>query len=90
MGSHDDHSAGERAALRGRGVGIAEFPETLEAAEAARAGGDTIVMGAPNLMRGGSHNGNVSALDVVAMGLCDALASDYHYPSPRRAALRLA
>ena len=90
MGSHDDHSAGERAAWRARGVGIAEFPETLEAAESARAGGDAIVMGAPNLMRGGSHKGNVSALDVVAMGLCDALASDYHYPSPRRAALRLA
>ena len=90
MGSHDDHSAGDRTAWRGRGVGIAEFPETLEAAESARAGGDAIVMGAPNLMRGGSHKGNVSALDVVAMGLCDALASDYHYPSPRRAALRLA
>jgi len=90
MGSHDDHSAGDRAAWRGRGVRIAEFPETLEAAESARTGGDAIVMGAPNLMRGGSHKGNVSALDVVAMGLCDALASDYHYPSPRRAALRLA
>ncbi|MEY8840733.1 amidohydrolase family protein, partial [Cribrihabitans sp. XS_ASV171] len=62
----------------------------LEAAEAARAGGDVIVMGAPNLVRGGSHKGNVSALDLVAMGLCDALASDYHYPSPRRAALMLA
>lgn len=90
MGSHDDHGAEDRAAWRARGVAIAEFPETLEAAEAARAGGDAIVMGAPNLMRGGSHKGNVSALDLVAMGLCDALASDYHYPSLRRAALRLA
>ena len=41
------------------------------------------------MVRGGSHKGNVSALDLVAMGLCDALASDYHYPSPRRAALML-
>ena len=47
-------------------------------------------MGAPNVVRGGSHNGNLSALDVVMMGQCDALASDYHYPSPRRAALMLA
>lgn len=90
MGSHDDHGAGDRADWRARGVRISEFPETLEAAEAAREGGDTIIMGAPNLVRGGSHKGNVSALDLVAMGLCDALASDYHYPSPRRAALMLA
>ena len=90
LGSHDDHTAEDRAAWRARGATIAEFPETLEAAEAARDGGDAIVMGAPNLVRGGSHKGNVSALDLVAMGLCDALASDYHYPSPRRAALMLA
>ncbi|MDK3017452.1 alpha-D-ribose 1-methylphosphonate 5-triphosphate diphosphatase [Pseudodonghicola flavimaris] len=90
MGSHDDRDPQTRAAWRARGVGIAEFPETREAAEAARAAGDAIVMGAPNVMRGGSHNGNVSALDLVASGLCDALASDYHYPSPRRAALSLA
>ncbi len=90
MGSHDDRRVADRAVWRGRGVRIAEFPETLEAAEAARAGGDSVVLGAPNLVRGGSHKGNVSALDLVAMGLCDALASDYHYPSPRRAALMLA
>ncbi|TDK41282.1 alpha-D-ribose 1-methylphosphonate 5-triphosphate diphosphatase [Antarcticimicrobium luteum] len=90
MGSHDDHTAEARAAWRARGAGIAEFPETLEAAAAARDGGDAIVLGAPNVVRGGSHKGNVSALDLVTMGLCDALASDYHYPSPRRAALMLA
>lgn len=90
MGSHDDRDAQARADWRARGVRISEFPETLEAAEAARAAGDAIIMGAPNLVRGGSHKGNVSALDLVAMGLCDALASDYHYPSPRRAALMLA
>ena len=90
MGSHDDRTEADRATWRARGVRVAEFPETLEAAEAARAGGDAIVLGAPNVVRGGSHNGNVSALDLIAMGLCDALASDYHYPSPRRAALFLA
>ena len=90
MASHDDATAETRADWRARGVRIAEFPETREAAEAARQGGDGIILGAPNLVRGGSHKGNVSALDLVAMGLCDALASDYHYPSPRRAALMLA
>ena len=90
MGSHDDATAEDRTAWRTRGVTIAEFPETLDAAEAARAGGDFIVLGSPNLVRGGSHIGNVSVIDLVTMGLCDALASDYHYPSPRRAALMLA
>lgn len=90
LGSHDDPDPETRAEWRARGVRIAEFPETVKAAEEARAGGDRIVLGAPNLVRGGSHNGNASALDLVAMGLCDALASDYHYPSARRAALMLA
>lgn len=89
LGSHDDRSEAERAAWRARGVRISEFPETLEAAEAARAGGDAIVMGAPNVVRGSSHNGNLSAIEAVAMGLCDVLASDYHYPSLRRAAFLL-
>lgn len=90
MGSHDDHTAAQRATWRDRGVYITEFPETLAAAEAARAAGDGIILGSPNVVRGGSHKGNASAVDLVAMGLCDALASDYHYPSPRRAALMLA
>lgn len=90
MGSHDDSTAKTRAEWRARGAQIAEFPETLEAAEAARAAGDHIILGSPNVVRGGSHKGNVSALDLITMGLCDALASDYHYPSPRRAALLLA
>ncbi|MDE4097657.1 alpha-D-ribose 1-methylphosphonate 5-triphosphate diphosphatase [Phaeobacter gallaeciensis] len=90
LGSHDDQNAAMRAEWRGRGVRISEFPETLEAAEAARAGGDHIILGSPNVVRGGSHKGNVSAVELIAMGLCDAIASDYHYPSPRRAALMLA
>ena len=90
MGSHDDRSAAERSAWRRRGVHVCEFPETREAAEAARAGGDAVILGAPNVVRGGSHNGNVSALELVEMGLCDALASDYHYPSLKRAAFLLA
>jgi alpha-D-ribose 1-methylphosphonate 5-triphosphate diphosphatase len=89
LGSHDDRTAEQRAMWRAHDVRIVEFPETLEAAEAAKAGGDGLVMGAPNVMRGGSHNGNVSAVELIALGQCDALASDYHYPSLRRAALFL-
>jgi alpha-D-ribose 1-methylphosphonate 5-triphosphate diphosphatase len=90
MGSHDDQTSEQRAEWRARGAVISEFPETLEAAGAAKSGGDWIALGAPNLVRGGSHKGNASALELVTMGHCDALASDYHYPSPRRAALMLA
>ncbi|WP_299724060.1 alpha-D-ribose 1-methylphosphonate 5-triphosphate diphosphatase [uncultured Tateyamaria sp.] len=90
LGSHDDATAHGRAAWMERGADIAEFPETQVAAEAAQDAGSHVVLGAPNVVRGGSHKGNVSALDLVAMGFCDALASDYHYPSPRRAALMLA
>ncbi|MEL7092435.1 MAG: alpha-D-ribose 1-methylphosphonate 5-triphosphate diphosphatase [Pseudomonadota bacterium] len=90
IGSHDDATAAGRSAWHARGAHVAEFPETVEAAQAARDAGDTIVLGAPNVVRGGSHKGNASAIDLIAMGLCDAIASDYHYPSPRRAALMLA
>ena len=89
MGSHDDDTADIRSQWRARGAEICEFPETLEAAEAAKAAGDLVVMGSPNLVRGGSHKGNVSAVDIVTMGYCDAIASDYHYPSLRRAVLFL-
>ncbi|MEQ6201676.1 alpha-D-ribose 1-methylphosphonate 5-triphosphate diphosphatase [Sulfitobacter sp. HNIBRBA2951] len=89
MGSHDDTTASQRAEWAARGVSVAEFPETLEAAEAAANAGNAVVMGAPNVVRGGSHNLNLSAIDLIAMGYCDALASDYHYPSARRAALML-
>ncbi|SFK97179.1 alpha-D-ribose 1-methylphosphonate 5-triphosphate diphosphatase [Shimia haliotis] len=90
LGSHDDNTVEQRARWRGCGALISEFPETREAAEAARAGGDAIVLGAPNVVRGNSHKGNVSAGDLVADGLCDALASDYHYPAMKQAVLRLA
>ncbi len=90
LGSHDDHTQADRQTWNARGVHVAEFPETQAAAEAAKAAGDAVVLGAPNVVRGASHKGNVSAFDLIAMGLCDALASDYHYPSPRRAALMLA
>lgn len=85
LGSHDDQTALQRCRFHEMGVEISEFPETVEAIEAAEELGDATVMGAPNLVRGGSHNGNLSALERVAMGQVGALASDYHYPSMRRA-----
>jgi alpha-D-ribose 1-methylphosphonate 5-triphosphate diphosphatase len=90
LGSHDDNIAEGRAAWRARGVRLSEFPETRVAAAEARDGGDGIILGAPNVMRGGSHSGNVSAQELVEAGLCDALASDYYYPAPRLAAMILA
>ncbi|WP_238365801.1 alpha-D-ribose 1-methylphosphonate 5-triphosphate diphosphatase [Mesobacterium pallidum] len=89
LGSHDDDTAAMRADWAARGCAISEFPETMEAAQAARDGEAMTIMGAPNVMRGASHAGKVSAREVIAAGLCDALASDYHYPAPLRAVMVL-
>ncbi|MGR3493520.1 MAG: alpha-D-ribose 1-methylphosphonate 5-triphosphate diphosphatase [Shimia sp.] len=85
MGSHDDLTAEGRAAFRALGADIAEFPERFEAVEAAHAAGDPVIMGAPNIVRGGSHGRGIPAQQVVDAGQCDALVSDYHYPSLKRA-----
>lgn len=77
LASHDDATAGQVAASRDHGVRMAEFPTTLEAAEACRAAGIAVIMGAPNLIRGGSHSGNVAARDLAEAGLLDILSSDY-------------
>jgi len=89
LGSHDDTTAEGRTAMRARGVDIAEFPETEIATRAAHAGGDAVILGAPNVVRGGSHAGKQSAEAAIRDGLCDVLVSDYHYPSLRQAALQL-
>ncbi|WP_243613952.1 alpha-D-ribose 1-methylphosphonate 5-triphosphate diphosphatase [Shimia aestuarii] len=89
LGSHDDNSAEQRAEWRVRGARLSEFPETREAAAAAKAAGDAVVLGAPNVVRGNSHKGNVSATDLLREGLGDAIASDYHYPAMRQAVSRL-
>lgn len=74
---HDPDSAAAIDALVERGGRIAEFPTTLEAAQRARATGLLIVAGAPNVLRGGSHSGNIAAVELISAGLVDALASDY-------------
>jgi alpha-D-ribose 1-methylphosphonate 5-triphosphate diphosphatase len=90
MLSHDDESPTMRRAFRAQGIGIAEFPINEETAREAAAGGDAIVFGAPNVVRGGSHTGWTKASDMIAKGLCSVLASDYYYPAPLLAAFRLA
>jgi alpha-D-ribose 1-methylphosphonate 5-triphosphate diphosphatase len=90
MLSHDDESPAMRRAFRAQGIGIAEFPINEKTAREAAAGGDAIVFGAPNVVRGGSHTGWTKASDMIAKGLCSVLASDYYYPAPLLAAFRLA
>ncbi|UFZ04239.1 alpha-D-ribose 1-methylphosphonate 5-triphosphate diphosphatase [Bradyrhizobium ontarionense] len=89
MLSHDDDSPAMRKAFRSQGVTIAEFPVNEETAREAAEGGDAIVFGAPNVVRGGSHTGWTKASDMIAKGLCSVLASDYYYPAPLLAAYRL-
>jgi alpha-D-ribose 1-methylphosphonate 5-triphosphate diphosphatase len=89
MLSHDDDSPAMRKAFRAQGVAIAEFPINEETAREAAEGGDFIVFGAPNVVRGGSHTGWTRAADMIAKGLCSVLASDYYYPAPLLAAFRL-
>ncbi|MEH7829388.1 alpha-D-ribose 1-methylphosphonate 5-triphosphate diphosphatase [Gemmobacter denitrificans] len=89
LGSHDDDSAETRAFYRDIGAPISEFPTTLDAARAARAAGDPVLMGAPNVVRGGSQSGNIAAEALIAEGLVDALMSDYYYPALAQAAFAL-
>lgn len=89
MLSHDDSQVGTRDFYRAHGARISEFPMNLAVARAARAAGDTIVFGAPNAARGGSHLGSPGAAEMVAAGLCDVLASDYYYPAMLAAVARL-
>lgn len=80
-GSHDDADAETREFYRVLGARIAEFPVSRRAAAAARAAGDPVLLGAPNVVRGGSQAGNIAAEALIREGLCDALVSDYHLPA---------
>jgi len=88
--AHDEASPDERLHFRALGAASSEFPLTLETAAEARRHGEHVILGAPNVVRGGSHNGALDATDAVRSGLCTCLASDYHYPSPLHAAFKLA
>ncbi|MEO1551546.1 MAG: alpha-D-ribose 1-methylphosphonate 5-triphosphate diphosphatase [Pseudomonadota bacterium] len=89
LASHDDTTAQQVAHSTGHGVSLAEFPTTHEAAQACRDAGLAVMMGAPNLLRGGSHSGNVAASDLAASGLLDILSSDYAPSSLLCAAIKL-
>ncbi|MDX1820131.1 MAG: alpha-D-ribose 1-methylphosphonate 5-triphosphate diphosphatase [Paracoccaceae bacterium] len=89
LASHDDTTADQVAVSAGHGIRLAEFPTTPEAAAACRAHGIAIMMGAPNLIRGGSHSGNVAAAELAGMDLLDIVSSDYVPASLLTSALRL-
>lgn len=80
VASHDDDSLERVDAVRALGATVSEFPITLEVARHARAVGMHTVAGAPNVVLGGSHSGNLSAAEAVATGVVDVLCSDY-YPA---------
>lgn len=80
VASHDDDTLDKVELVRSYGAGISEFPITLEVARAARAAGMMTVAGAPNILLGGSHTGNLSAADAILEGAVDVLCSDY-YPA---------
>ena len=77
LASHDDTTEGQVSASHAHGARIAEFPTTVEAAAACNAMGIAVMMGAPNLIRGGSHSGNVAAKALAEAGLLDIVSSDY-------------
>ncbi len=90
LASHDDTTADQVAASHAHGVAVAEFPTTVEAAQACREVGIANIMGAPNLVRGGSHSGNVAAQELAQAGLLDILSSDYVPAALLQAAVQLA
>ena len=77
LASHDDTLVEHVEQAAAEGIVLAEFPTTRVAAEQAKKRGISTIMGAPNLVRGGSHSGNVSALELAQAGLLDILSSDY-------------
>lgn len=89
LASHDDTTVDHVQQALDEGVHISEFPTTVAAADCARANGLSIVMGAPNVVRGGSHSGNVSAAELARRDRLDTLSSDYVPSSLLMAALQL-
>jgi len=90
LASHDDTTADHVGTSAGNGVGFAEFPTTVEAAAACRIHDIAVMMGAPNLIRGGSHSGNVAAEDLARADLLDIVSSDYVPSALLLSAFRLA
>lgn len=89
MLSHDDATLEDRAQYRALGATICEFPMSEEVAVAARAAGEHVVMGAPNVVRGGSHLGWAAAAPLAERGIVTVLASDYVWPAMLEAAFAM-
>ena len=89
LACHDDTVPEHVAEAIEDKVAIAEFPTTAEVADALHAAGIKVLMGAPNLVRGGSHSGNVATADLAAAGVLDIMSSDYVPSALLMAALRL-
>ncbi|GGX43218.1 alpha-D-ribose 1-methylphosphonate 5-triphosphate diphosphatase [Tateyamaria omphalii] len=88
-GSHDDNDAATRERYSMIGAKVCEFPTSMRAAVVARTWGDPILMGAPNVVRGGSQSNNIAAATLIQENACDALVSDYYYPALAQAAFAL-
>lgn len=81
IASHDDETEADVTKSRERGVAIAEFPAAIPLARQSRDYGAAVLMGAPNLVRGGSHVGYMGVAEAAQAQVLDCLCSDYHYPS---------
>lgn len=90
MASHDDAEVSTRARFRALGAGICEFPMAEAVGVEASAAGEAVVMGCPNVVRGGSHLGWAGAEGLAERRVCNVLCSDYYYPAMAAAGLRLA
>ncbi|MBA2518760.1 MAG: alpha-D-ribose 1-methylphosphonate 5-triphosphate diphosphatase [Chloroflexia bacterium] len=90
ISTHDDDTVAKVDQQLAIGATICEFPITIEAARYARHHGMTIVIGAPNVVRGGSQSGNLAAAELIRLGLADAICADYHAPCLLPAAFALA
>ena len=90
LASHDDRTIDEIYENARDGIAISEFPVTMAAAKAAKDAGMQVISGAPNLVRGGSHSGNIAAADLLRAGWVDVFASDYVPPALIEAAFRVA
>ncbi len=89
LASHDDTTVAHVEEAFAEGATVCEFPTTVAAAQAARARNMLTIMGGPNVVRGGSHSGNVSAIELAKLGLVDILSSDYVPGSLMSATVRL-
>jgi alpha-D-ribose 1-methylphosphonate 5-triphosphate diphosphatase len=89
ISSHDDDSPEKVDALCDLGASMSEFPVDVPSARQARERGMRIIVGAPNIVRGGSSSGNQSAIELFALGLADIICADYHAPSMLPAAFGL-